>query len=430
MTLYDYILSRFTLYKGEQTAEDRALDKDPDLHAMKTFTFDDPEIGLVSYVDRKRYLWLFSAFFPLIPLVGMGLMNWSGREWMLWIPLAVLYLVIPLLDFLFPNDRSNPPEQVVPQLEADLYYRVLNHLTVPLHFVILIAGAWFVASHDLGWSGLLAISLTVGAISGFGINTGHELGHKKNRSDRLAARLVLAVPFYGHFTTEHNAGHHAEVATPEDSASARYGESIYRFALREIPGGLQRAWKLESARLARRGQRKIHWRNEILQSYAVSVVLYFGLILVFGITILPFLLIQAAFAWWQLTSANYIEHYGLLRQKLPNGRYERCQPHHSWNANHLASNLVTFHLERHSDHHAFAARRYQSLRHFDDVPQLPSGYFGMFLLAYATPLWRRVMDPKVLATVDGDWSRINLDPRTRKNSTLEMTQQVNITTHL
>jgi alkane 1-monooxygenase len=374
---------------------------------MKTFTFDDPLLGRVSYVDKKRYLWLISTLFPLIPLIGMGLMAWSGQQWMLWIPLAFLYVGIPLLDYLFPNDSSNPPEQVVPQLEADAYYRVLNHLTVPLHFVILVAGAWFVAENPLGWSGLLALSLTVGAISGFGINTGHELGHKKERSDRFAARLALAVPFYGHFSSEHNAGHHNEVATPEDSASARFGESIYRFALRETPGGLKRGWQLESRRLLRRGFNTWTWRNEILQSYAVSVLLYGGLLLAFGPVILPFLLIQTAFAWWQLTSANYIEHYGLLREKDQDGRYERCQPYHSWNANHIASNLVTFHLERHSDHHAFAARRYQSLRHFDDVPQLPSGYFGMFLLSYVPPLWRRVMDPKVLALVDGDMSRVN-----------------------
>ena len=336
---------------------------------MKAYTFDDPELGQISYVDRKRYLWLLSVMFPLIPFVSMGLMLLTGKEWMLWAPLLFLYVMIPLLDYLFPNDSNNPPEQVVPQLEADAYYRVLNHLTVPLHFVTLIAGAWFVAVHEPGWSGLLAIGLTVGVISGFGINTGHELGHKHNRLDRLAARLVLAVPFYGHFTMEHNAGHHAEVATPGDSASARFGESIYQFAFREIPGGLERAWRLESNRLQRRGYGKWSWRNEILQSYALSVVLNTGLVIVFGVTILPFLLIQTAYAWWQLTSANYIEHYGLLREKLTDGSYERCQPRHSWNANHLASNLVTFHLERHSDHHAYAARRYQSLRHYDDVPQ-------------------------------------------------------------
>ena len=377
---------------------------------MKIYTFDDPELGRIAYVDRKRYLWFLSVLFPLIPLVSMGLMNWTGKEWMLWTPLVFLYAFIPFLDYLFPNDRSNPPEQIVPQLEADAYYRVLNHLTVPLHFMILIAGAWFVSSHELGWSGLLAISLTVGVISGIGINTGHELGHKKSRIDRLAARVVLAVPFYGHFTMEHNAGHHAEVATPGDCASARYGESIYQFVFREIPGGLRRGWRLESKRMQRRGYSTWNWRNEILQSYAVSIALYAGLIIFFGTGILPFLLIQTAYAWWQLTSANYIEHYGLLRDKLPNGRYERCQPRHSWNANHVASNLLTFHLERHSDHHAYAARRYQSLRHFDDVPQLPSGYFGMFLLSYVPFLWRKVMDPKVLKLAGGDLGRVNVKP--------------------
>jgi len=241
---------------------------------MKAYSFDDPKLGQINYVDGKRYLWLLAVLLPLIPLVGMGLMRWSGQEWMLWIPLICLYLGIPLLDYLFPNDASNPPEQIVPQLEADAYYRILNHLTVPLHFVILLCGAWFVARHDPSWSGLLALSLTVGAISGFGINTGHELGHKKSRLDRLAARLVLAVPIYGHFSIEHNVGHHAEVATPEDSASARYGESIYGFATREIPGGIRRAWRLESARLLRRGFRPWNWRNEILQSYAISLVLY------------------------------------------------------------------------------------------------------------------------------------------------------------
>ena len=377
---------------------------------MKEYTFNDAELGRISYVDGKRHLWILSVLFPLIPLIGMGLMTWSGQEWMLWIPVALVYVAIPLLDHIFPNDTNNPPEQIVPQLEQDRYYRILNHITVPLHFVILIAGAWFVANLEPGWSGLIAISLMVGLISGFGINTGHELGHKKAPLDRFAARLALAVPFYGHFAIEHNAGHHAQVATPEDSASSRFGESIYRFVFREIPGGIARGWRLESKRLQRRGFRTWSWRNEILQSYAVSVILYGGLIFAFGAVILPFLLIQTLWAWWQLTSANYIEHYGLLRKKLPDGRYERCQPHHSWNANQIASNLVTFHLERHSDHHAYAARHYQSLRHFDDVPQLPSGYFGMFILSYFPSLWRRVMDPRVLALVDGDMNLVNIDP--------------------
>ena len=118
------------------------------------------------------------------------------------------------------------------------------------------------------------------------------------------------------------------------------------------------------------------------------------------------------FAWWQLTSANYVEHYGLLRSKDENGRFERCQPWHSWNSNHIYSNLVLFHLERHSDHHAHPLRRYQSLRNFDDVPSLPSGYFGAYLLAYVPPLWYRVMDKRLLALphINGDLSKVNIDP--------------------
>lgn len=374
---------------------------------MKTYTLDDPDLGLIRYTDRKRYLWLAAVVFPLIPFIGMGLMAATGQEWTLWVPLLGVYLGIPLLDKLFPNDASNPPEQIVPQLEADPYYRLLLFLTVPLHYIVLIAGAWFVAGNDLGGFGLLGHSLLVGALGGFCLNIGHELGHKKDPIDRWVGKLALAVPFYGHFNVEHTAGHHAEVATPEDSASSRYGESIYRFALREIPGGLERGWRLERQRLARRGHGFWSPHNEILQSYAVSVLLYGGLVAVFGPVVLPFLLIQMVFAWWQVTSANYVEHYGLKRDKGPDGKYERCAPHHSWNANHLASNLVLFQLERHSDHHAFAARRYQSLRHYEDVPQLPSGYFGMFLLAYVPPLWYRVMDPKVLELVDGDLERVN-----------------------
>jgi alkane 1-monooxygenase len=386
---------------------------------MKTYTYDDPAAGLITYRDSKRYLWLLAVLFPLIPFTGMWLAAWSGQEWALWVPLVLVYLLVPVLDFLFPNDASNPPEQIVPQLEADPYYRWLIYITVPMHVGALIGGAWFVATFEPGWFGLLGHSLLVGAVGGFSLNLGHELGHKKPKADRIMARIALAVPFYGHFSTEHNAGHHAEVATPEDTASSRFGESIYRFALREIPGGLKRAWRLERRRLTRSGRSTWGRHNEILQSYIISVLLYGGLLVVFGLEILPFLLIQVAFAWWQLTSANYVEHYGLLRMKGENGRYERCRPHHSWNANHLASNLVLFQLERHSDHHAYAHRRYQSLRHYENVPQLPSGYFGMFLLAYAPPLWYRVMNPKVLGLVGGDLSRVNLDPAwQRKHGTL------------
>jgi alkane 1-monooxygenase len=194
------------------------------------------------------------------------------------------------------------------------------------------------------------------------------------------------------------------------------GESIYRFSLRELPGGIHRAWRLESERLRALGKSSWSLSNTMLQSYAVSAALQVGLIFAFGWIMLPFLAIHNVVAWWQLTSANYVEHYGLLRQRLPDGRYEPPQPHHSWNTNHLITNLALFHLQRHSDHHAYPSRRYQSLRHFENLPQLPSGYFGMFPLSYVPWLWFKVMDPRLLALphVQGDLERVNVDPRKRE----------------
>jgi len=140
-----------------------------------------------------------------------------------------------------------------------------------------------------------------------------------------------------------------------------------------------------------------------------------GLIATFGWIMIPFLIIHNFFSWWVLTSANYIEHYGLLREKQENGKYERCQPHHSWNANHIVSNLLLFHLQRHSDHHANPTRRYQSLRHFDDLPQLPVGYYGMYIIAYIPALWFKILDARLLALphIQGDLSKVNIDPEKR-----------------
>lgn len=382
---------------------------------MKTFTIQDPVAGRVVYRDRKRFLWLGSLLYPVLSLSGIGLYGLTGSEWSLLAPIVANYGLIPLIDWLCGEDPSNPPEEIVPALEADPYYRWLPILTVPMHFAVLITIAAFVGTHSLTLWGFLALALTAGLYSGLGINTGHELGHKKPSLERWLARVVLAVPAYGHFCVEHNRGHHRNVATPGDPASSRMGESIYRFSLREIPGGFRRGWAAERERLARQGKPAWSLENEVLQSYALSTALQVGLIVAFGWIMVPFLIIHNVVAWWQLTSANYVEHYGLLRQKLANGSYEHCQPHHSWNTNYIASNLLLFHLERHSDHHAHPTRRYQSLRSFADLPTLPAGYSALFLAAMVPPLWYWLMDRRLLALphVQGELSRVNVDPSQR-----------------
>ena len=380
-----------------------------------TYTFDDPVKGHIEYTDKERYLWISSLFMPLLPVLGIILYFIYGVEWMLAIPLLSSYFVIPFIDYALGSDTNNPPEEIVPQLEEDRYYRVLTWLTVPMHFLVLIVIAWFVGTQQISAISLIVLAITAGSYSGLGINTAHEMGHKKSKLERLLAKIVLAVPAYGHFCIEHNRGHHRDVATFEDPASARMGESIYSFVLREIPGAFKRGWIAEKDRLALLGKSEWSLHNDILQSYVLSIVLQGTLIVLFGWIMIPFLALHNVWAWYQLTSANYIEHYGLLRLKDANGRYERCQPHHSWNANYIFSNIVLFHLERHSDHHANPTRRYQSLRDFPDIPELPNGYYGMYLLAYVPWLWYRVMDKRVLALphIQGDLSKVNIDPAKR-----------------
>ncbi len=382
---------------------------------MTTYAIEHPEKGLIRYRDGKRSLWLASMFYPLVSVSGIPLYLLSGSEWALLVPVLSGYFGVTLLDWLFGADQSNPPEDLVPQLEDDAYYRWLVMLTIPMHFLVLIALATYAAKGGVSPLGMLFLAITAGLYSGLGINTAHELGHKKPALERWLSRIVLAVPAYGHFCVEHNRGHHRHVATPEDPASSKMGENIYAFACREIPGAFRRGWAAEAERLARLGKPVWSTDNEILQSYALSAVLQSALVAALGWIMIPFLLVHNFYAWWQLTSANYIEHYGLLREKKANGSYEHCQPHHSWNANHIASNILLFHLERHSDHHAHPTRRYQSLRSFANLPELPTGYFGMFLLALFPPLWYRVMDRRLLALphIQGDFSKINVLPARR-----------------
>lgn len=382
---------------------------------MKGYTASLDDGSTIHYVDQKRWLWLLSVLFPLQPFLGIFIHARTGNELWLLLPFLLNYGLGPVLDWLLGEDRNSPPEAVIMQLERDHYYRWLTYLVIPMHYITLFGTAWYATTQQLSWWAFAGLAAVAGLTAGLAINTGHELGHKNSKIEKWLAKIVLAVPAYGHFTIDHNLGHHRYVSTPEDPSSARMGESIYRFAVREMPGALRLAWSLETARLRRRDRAIWSPNNQILQSYALTALITIALIALFGWVIIPFLLLHNLLAWWGLTSANYVEHYGLLRQQGIDGRYERCEPHHSWNSNHIYSNLVLFHLERHSDHHANPLRRYQSLRHFNDLPELPSGYFGVYVLAYIPILWFRVMDKRLLALphVKGDLDRINIDPGAR-----------------
>ena len=367
----------------------------------------------LEWTDPKRYLWLLGLVVPLIPFIAWGLVTLTGLGVMWWAGPFIVFGVIPTLDRVIGKDSSNPPERILRWLEEDRYYRWCTYAFIPIQYAALVFACTRWAGGQLSVIEDLGLAVTVAMVGGIAINTAHELGHKRPRHEKWLAKIALAQSAYGHFFIEHNRGHHVRVATPEDPASSRLGESFWEFLPRTVWGSLSSAAHLERQRLGRVGTRFFSPQNDILNAWAMSLLLFGGLIAIFGWRVAPWLAVQAVIAFSLLEVVNYLEHYGLLRQRLEDGRYERCRPEHSWNSDNIASNVFLYHLQRHSDHHAHPTRRFQALRHFDQLPELPSGYASMILLAYATPLWFRVMDPRVLAHYGGDVTRANVLPRRR-----------------
>jgi alkane 1-monooxygenase len=364
----------------------------------------------VTWRDPKRYAWLLGLVVPTLPFLAWALVHITGLAIFWFYGPFLVFVIFPLLDLAIGMDARNPPEEVIKWLEQDRYYRWCTYAYLPVQYGGLIFACWLWSHGNLTVLDSIGLALTTAMVSGIAINTAHELGHKRASLERWLSRVALAQSGYGHFFIEHNRGHHVKVATPEDPASARLGESFYRFLPRTVLGSLRSAWELESVRLRRLGSSPWSYRNDILGAWAMTVVLYAALIAAFGIVVLPYLLIQSVLGFCLLEVVNYLEHYGLLRQKRDDGRYERTRPEHSWNSNNTASNVLLYHLQRHSDHHANPIRRYQALRHVDDAPQLPTGYAGMIVLAVVPPIWRRVMDHRVLTHYNGQIELTNLKP--------------------
>ncbi|GAA1481552.1 alkane 1-monooxygenase [Gordonia sinesedis] len=347
---------------------------------------------------------------PLSPFLAWGLVTALGPGILWAVGPMIMFVVVPLIDLIRGVDRSGPPDEVLAALDRDRYYRWCTYLFLPLQYGGLIVACHLWTTAAMGWPERLALALTVGIVGGVAINAAHELGHKRTSHEPWFAKLALAQSVYGHFYVEHNHGHHVRVATPDDPASARYGESFWHFLPRSIAGGVRSGWTIERTRLCRRGRRWFSPRNNVLNAWAMSAVLYGALLGIFGWSVLPWLAVQAVVAITMLESANYIEHYGLLRETRTNGSFVPVAPRHSWNSDHVWSNLFLYHLQRHSDHHTHAGRRYQSLRSAPEAAQLPAGYAAMGLLATIPPLWRRVMDPRLLAHYGGDLGRIHTAP--------------------
>lgn len=369
-------------------------------------------------LESKRYAWPLVPMWILSPALCAGLAVWTGVSAWYWLPVLVTYIVFPILDMeaFVGRDTRNPRESDVAKLEADRYYTRLLYLTVPCHYVTLFVGAWAVGTQELSVLSYVGLAWSCGIMNGYGIGTAHELGHKKSATERWMAKLTLAAGFYGQYMIDHNRGHHRDVATPGDSGSARFGEGFWEFMiLRQIPhSDFSRPWKLEKERLARKGKGPWTLENEFIQPALISLSVYGLIAWMYGWVVVPYLLATAFVTYFFLAAADFIEHYGLLRQKLPDGRYEHVRPEHSWNTDHAASNLFFWNVQRHSDHHAWPTRRYQSLRSYRNLPEMPTGYPGMFSLVLFFPLWRRIMYPRLLAFHGHDLTKMNVEPRRRE----------------
>ena len=252
----------------------------------------------------------------------------------------------------------------------------------------------------------LGLAVSMGVSSGvMGINISHELAHRvDNKLEPFLSKLILWSVLYMHWGLEHVVGHHRHVATPGDPATAKLGQSFYAFWPQTVFGSFRSAWDFEKARMAKIQEPLWSAKNRVVQFIVLQLALVFFIFLFLGTASLIYMLIQSFTAISLLEVVNYIEHYGLLRKEI-DGKYESVKPYHSWNSSNLVTNTFLFNLQRHSDHHYKPGRRYQILRHFDESPQLPTGYAGMINLAVIPPLWRSIMDPKVKAYRDLDEQR-------------------------
>lgn len=338
----------------------------------------------------------FLASFPIAPILVLSV---TEGGWWTFLPVLIVFVGVPILDALGGVAEH---ARVSPDLDRNSWFKGVTWAWVPVQLGTLV---WVLASARTGRFDtyeLVGMTLSMGVLGGaVGITFAHELVHRRQRFERALGEILLASVSYTHFAIEHVHGHHRHVATPHDPATARLGESFYRFLPRTFVGSLTSAWRLEIERLARRGKDAFSWSNRMLRYGGTQLLLYPLVWMIAGGTATAVFAGQAVVAFSLLEVINYIEHYGLMRREIAAGEYERIGPRHSWDSPYRLSNWMLINLARHSDHHCAASKRYQSLELAAAAPQLPAGYATMFLLALVPPLWFRVMDRRAVAAAAG-----------------------------
>ena len=342
--------------------------------------------------------WRFLKYALSLTIPGATLASFMADGMWTWIAIAYGFGFLPLMELVLPKARKNLTEAEREVVSEDPMYDMLLWSMVAIQYAFL---AWFVWHLGQGgremwsmewWGFVLAMGFSCSIL---GINVAHELGHRPEKHNQTLSKALLVTSLYTHFFIEHNQGHHRNVATHDDPGTARRNEWLFTFWFRAVFLAWWSAWKIEAKRLRRKGLSPWHSTNGFLRLQAIQWGLLDAVWVVFGWEVGVAWLIAGLFGGFLLEVVNYVEHYGLVRDKVSEHRYERVMPHHSWNSDHPLGRLILFELTRHSDHHHQPAKPYQTLDSVQDAPQLPTGYPGMMLLSLVPPLYFAVMNPRV-----------------------------------
>ena len=333
----------------------------------------------------------FKYFTPFV-LYILALLSFNGNGLICWTPLLYTFFLIPFVELFIKADPKNLDEVEEALAKKNKAYDLILYAAVIMQYYSLWVFFNSLKQEQLSTIDIIGRVLSMGLLcAAFGINVAHELGHRVNKMEQTFAKMLLLTSLYMHFFIEHNKGHHKHVATPHDPSTAKYNQSVYAFWPQTLIGTYLSAWKIANDEVEKKGKRWYSLQNEMLLFQIIQLLFVFAIYYFFG-AISALLFIVAAFmGGLLLETVNYIEHYGLSRNTTSEEQYERVQPHHSWNSNHIIGRLMLFELSRHSDHHYLASRKYQILRSFDNAPQMPTGYPGMILLSLFPPLWFKIM---------------------------------------
>lgn len=339
----------------------------------------------------KRLKYLFVYTIPITVFVAF-----TQNNWWTFLPLLVFFGLVPLLELFIAPDRANMEKKMADDEKNQKIYDYILYGTLPIQVGFLIWFFYVIQDTPFGslefYGRVSAMGFMCGVI---GINVGHELGHRHTRWEQLIGEILLLTSLDTHFLPYHNAGHHRNVATPKDSATARKNEILFVYWFRSHFGSYIEAWQLENLRLKQNGKPWFSFNNRMVVYTLANVVLLWLVLFFYGSQVLLAFLLAAGMGILLLETVNYIEHYGLLRKKNEHGRFEPVRHHHSWNSDHPIGRTILFNLSRHSDHHYNGSKKYQVLKSHEKSPQMPTGYPGMMLLAVIQPLWFLVMNKRL-----------------------------------